>query len=97
MKLGVHIDVDPDSGIAVCAECNESLGSIDENLKQSLVVNERPIADAGPYYDDPDRFVSEEMVFREYYCPGCGTRHYVSSARPGDEHLSEVEIDPETL
>lgn len=97
MRLGAHVAVDPDAGTARCAECDEPFGPVDENLKESLVVNERPVADAGPYYGDPSRFVSEELVFREYYCPGCGTRQFVQTARPDEDHLSEIEVDPETL
>lgn len=97
MKLGAHIEVDTDSGTASCAECGSPLGSVAENLKESLVVNERPIADAGPWYTDPDRFVSEEVVFREYYCPDCGTRQFASTATPDEDHFSEVELDPDTL
>ncbi|MFB6170160.1 MAG: acetone carboxylase subunit gamma [Haloarculaceae archaeon] len=97
MKLGAHLTVDADTGMANCAECSEPLGRVDENLKTSLVVNERPVSAAGPYYDDPGRFVDDELVFREYYCPACGTRQFVQTARPDEDHLSEVELDPETL
>lgn len=97
MKLGAHIEVDTQTGIASCAECGEEFGSVDENLKHALVVNERAIADAGPYYSDPSRFVSEDPVFREYYCPDCGTRQFVQTAQPDEDHLSEVELDPDTL
>ncbi|MFB6171558.1 MAG: acetone carboxylase subunit gamma [Haloarculaceae archaeon] len=97
MKLGAHVEVDPETGDASCAECGEPFGPIDANLKESLVVNERSVAEAGPYYDDPSRFVDEELVFREYYCPGCGTRQFAQTARPDEGHVSEIEIDPETL
>lgn len=97
MKLGAHIAVDTETGLARCAECDEEFGPVDGNLKQELVVNEGPVADAGPYFDDPSRFVSEDVVLREYYCPGCGTRQFVQTARPDDDHISEVELDPDTL
>lgn len=97
MKLGAHIEVAPDTGTASCAECGESFGAIDANLKAALVVNERPVEDAGPHYVDPSRFVDDNVVFREYYCPGCGTRQFTQTARPEDGHVSEVELDPETL
>lgn len=97
MKVGAHLEVDPEAGVAGCAECDETYGPVDGNLKTSLVVEESPVEEAGPYYEDPSRFVAEELVFRQYYCPGCGTRQFVQTARPDEDHLSEIEIDPDTL
>lgn len=97
MKVGAHIVVDSADGVSSCAECGEDFGPVDQNLKQFLVVNERSIEDAGPYYGDPSRFVSDEIVFREYYCPGCGTRLFAKAAQPDDAPLSEVELASESL
>ena len=93
--IGPHLTVDGET--ATCAECGETLGSITENLKAGLLVEEAPIEDAGPHYVDPERFVSEEMVFRRYYCPGCATQLFTESCKPSDEPVSEMELDPETL
>lgn len=94
MKLGAHVEVDPETGDASCAECGEPFGPIDANLKESLVVNERSVAEAGPYYDDPSRFVDEDIVFRKFYCPNCGTMHFTETARAGEEILNEFQIAP---
>lgn len=95
MQLGNHIRLD--GADAACEECDERLGRIDENLKTGLLVDEQPVEEAGPYYVDPERFVSDEVVFRAYYCPGCGTRLFTATAQPDDPPLSEVELDPDTL
>lgn len=94
-EIGPHLTVDGDA--AACAECGEPLGSVAGNLKSGLLVEEAPIEDAGPHYVDPERFVSEEVVFRRYYCPGCGTQLFTESCKPNDDPLSEVELDPGTL
>lgn len=95
MRLGDHLTLD--GADVSCRECGESIGRIDENLKSGLVVRDQPIQAAGPYYVDPERFVADDVVFREYFCPGCGTRQFTETAQPDDEPLSEVELDPETL
>lgn len=97
MLLGEHLEVDADAGTAACAECGEGFGSVDENLKTEMVVAERPVEEAGPYFVDPSRFVSDDVAFREYYCPSCGTLTFTETVRVGDDPLSEVELDPETL
>lgn len=95
MKLGEHIVLE--EGRTSCAECGEDFGPVNENIKEFLVVQRLPIADAGPYYVEPSRFVSDDMEFREYYCPDCGTLMFTETARPGDEPLSEIELRPDTI
>jgi len=95
MRVGAHISLDGSE--AACAECGEGIGPIDGNLKEGLVVAERSVEEAGPYYLDPEEFLDDELIYREFYCPGCGTRLFARAAQPDDDPLSEVELDPETL
>lgn len=96
MLIGDYIDIADE--IARCAKCDEAFGPISENLKTNLVVQELSLEEAGPRYVDPSRFIDQEesqMVFREFYCPSCGTMIFTETARKGEEVLNEFEIDVE--
>lgn len=93
MRIGDYLSIE--DGDVSCATCGEGLATVDDHIKKNLMVSEDPISNAGPYYDDPSRFVSEEMVFREFYCPGCGTMLFNQTARRGDPVLKEFDVVPD--
>ena len=43
---------------------------------------------------DPAKFVDDEVVFREFCCPGCGVRLATETAYPGDAPFHELRLDP---
>lgn len=82
-----------DGGTVHCGTCEESIGPVSENFKRNLAVEQTGIADAGPHYDDPSRFVDEEMSFRKFYCPECGTMLFTETARPDDPIHDELTVE----
>jgi len=70
--LDHHLAID-DDGTVVCTRCSHSLGAADENYKAYAVRKDRPITDANPLIVDPRIFIDDEVVFRQYFCPGCAT------------------------
>lgn len=90
MRIGEQLELA--AGDVTCAYCEESLGSATENFKRNLAVEEGGIERAGPHYVDPSRFVDGEMVFRRFYCPGCGTMLFTETARKGDPILAEFSV-----
>ncbi len=75
-----------------CNQCHTSLGSGHQNVKDFLARWNAAVSQAGYYYEDPARFVDENMEFREFYCPHCGTMLANEVARVGDAPLNEYEI-----
>jgi len=71
-QLDHHLAVD-DGGAIVCRRCGYELSSADENFKAGAVAKERPIQEANPLIVDPRTFIDDEVVFRQYFCPGCAT------------------------
>jgi N-methylhydantoinase B len=72
MRLDHHLDITDDNRV-VCGRCGHELGGIDENFKEHAVCKTRSIRDANPLIVDPEIFIDDEVVFRQYYCPGCAT------------------------
>lgn len=74
-KLGYHleeVDVDGTSMIA-CRGCGERICESERNYKKHVLCKTMPMEEAGPLMNDPSEYVDDEMEFREFYCPGCGT------------------------
>jgi N-methylhydantoinase B len=71
-QLDHHLAVD-DADRILCRTCGHVLGSAERNFKEGAVMKERPIQDANPLIVDPSLFIDDEVVFRQYFCPGCAT------------------------
>ena len=72
-QLDVHMAVDDDRGGIVCRNCDETICGADENYKLHALCDRKPLTEAGPLVNDPSEYVDEEVEFRQFYCPGCGT------------------------
>lgn len=72
MQLDHHLEI-TDEGRVVCRRCEHDLGSVEENYKEHAVCKVRPIEAANPLIVDPKIFIDDEVVFRQYICPGCAT------------------------
>lgn len=74
-----------------CLRCEHSLGPVSANYKLSAKIEESALSEANRYIGDPGRYVDVEMVFRRFYCPGCGVLLDTEVARLEDPPLWDVE------
>lgn len=73
----------------VCASCGHVYGPGAENYKLGCLINERnPEELQGPFAPHPDW-----LVYREFYCPGCGVQVEVESTPSCMPILFDVELD----
>jgi len=75
-----------------CRRCDHSLGPAGENYKLTALIEQLPLSEANRHVGDPTRYVDEEMVFRRFYCPGCGVQLDAEVARAQDAPLHDIEI-----
>lgn len=71
MQLDHHLEIVDDR--CRCRKCGHDLGPADANFKAHAVRKVRSIEDANPLIVDPKTFIDDEVVFRQYFCPGCAT------------------------
>lgn len=74
-KLGYHLEqreIDGTSTIT-CRNCDEQICEADRNYKKHVLCETMPMEEGGPFMNDPSEYVDEEMEYRKFYCPGCGT------------------------
>lgn len=75
--------------VAVCAECGHAFCDASENFKLYCLIYDRDPAEIYPGDWAPDR---NWMVFREFYCPGCGTQVEVEGTGIGTPIVHSVEL-----
>ena len=63
-----------DDGTLTCVHCEGALEGTPADYLAFLPLHEGRPAEAGPHiFADPAIYVDAEVVFRQYYCPGCFT------------------------
>jgi acetone carboxylase gamma subunit len=69
-RLSEYLVISDSDGKKVisCRKCQYVFGATTENYKNHALVNESSPAKTGTLFPESERF-----IFREFYCPGCGT------------------------
>ncbi len=75
----------------ICA-CGHILGPGEVNYKEHCLVKESPASAADPVGGPYDREMAGKMCFREFFCPGCGSRLATEVARRGDPYLWDIRL-----
>ncbi|HEX3238634.1 MAG TPA: hydantoinase B/oxoprolinase family protein, partial [Solirubrobacterales bacterium] len=85
--------IDREAGVLRCHHCSTDLGPLAANAKERMAVLERPLRSLSPSHPDPAKFVDQEVVWRDYCCPGCGVRLATETAYPGEAPFQELRLD----
>ena len=56
-----------------CARCSADLGAVTANYKSACLCEDNEVSSSNPLIGDPSRFIDDPVVFRQFYCSGCGT------------------------
>jgi acetone carboxylase gamma subunit len=75
--------------LLTCARCAHVFGPITEDPKLSAAVAERPITSSSELNAHG---LVDELVLREFYCPGCGALIAANVQRVGDPVLVEMRL-----
>lgn len=75
-----------------CHRCSHSLGPSNENYKLSTIIDESSVETANPHILNPQRYIKATLVFRRYYCPGCGVILDTEVSRAEEPPLWDIEI-----
>lgn len=94
-QLDAHMAIDENREVIVCRDCEETICAADENYKRNALCERKPLTEAGPLVNDPEVYIDEEMEFRQFYCPGCGTllENEVIRADIPPVHDKELQLD----
>ena len=72
-----------------CTKCGFGYGRAEENYKLYSLVYERNPAEIQPAHF---AYPADWCVYREFYCPGCGTQIEVEATVPGTPIVHNVRL-----
>jgi N-methylhydantoinase B len=90
--IGDVYRIDREAGCLRCHACDTSLGALAGNAKMAMVMSERDAATVLPGMQPVEQFVDDDVVWRDFRCPGCGVRLATEVARAGEEPFQELEL-----
>lgn len=93
VAIGEDLWFDRSEGSYHCRHCATVTGVVAEHSKSRLVVHEGGVAEVSSLAEDPAIYVDDPVVWREYFCPGCGVRLAAEVARPDDPQLGELRLE----
>lgn len=73
--------------------CGEALGPATANYKDGALFREMTAQQVAPEYLSEDPEMADQVMLREWLCPGCGVRIDTELVRRGDPVLHDVMID----
>ena len=76
-----------------CAKCDADLGPVRGNYKDRCLMEEQEVNAANPHIGDYKRYIDEKPVWRQFFCPGCGTLIENEVAKAGDPVLADIEVN----
>lgn len=80
------------AGDRYLCSCGHDLAPVEANFKDHCAVTESPTAAIGPGYASFAVEMADQMCFREFFCPSCGTRLTTEVARRGDDYLWDIQL-----
>jgi N-methylhydantoinase B len=75
-----------------CASCRTVLSTPGHGYRDGCSIRESPMAKALPHMEDTPQFVDDDVVYREFFCPGCQRLLSSEIARSGDAILVDIEV-----
>jgi N-methylhydantoinase B len=92
VSTSLQVRRDPAGRYWACAKCATDLGGWDQPYKNGCLLEERPVSASNPLIGEPQRFIDDPVVFRQFFCPGCGTLIENEIAVTHDPILNDISL-----
>ncbi|MGI9607301.1 MAG: hydantoinase B/oxoprolinase family protein [Acidimicrobiales bacterium] len=83
---------DADGRFWGCARCSQDLGPVDVNYKEACIREDHDVEYSNPLIEAPERFIDDTVVFRQFFCPGCGSLIDNEVAITSDSILHDIVV-----
>ena len=88
----LHAKRDDRGAFWACARCGTELGGIEDNYKLGCNREDRHISTSNPLIGEPRDFINDDIEFRQFSCPGCGTLIENEVAVASDPVLRDIDL-----
>jgi len=75
-----------------CKCCSTDLGPTSANYKDACIREDHPVSASNPLIGAPDRFIDDDVAFRQFFCPGCGRLIDNEVAVSADPVLADISL-----
>jgi len=89
---GLEICMIDNETMYVCRKCRTIIEKTDKNYKLGCVRRETDLKEVGLFPVDPSTFIDDEIVYREYFCPGCGLLFQADFCKKGDPDIWDLRL-----
>ncbi len=76
----------------VCRRCRTVIAPAAHNYKSGCVCRVRGVGEVGLAPIDPKLFIDDDIVYREYFCPGCGLLLQGDFVRRDDPDFRDIDL-----
>jgi N-methylhydantoinase B len=76
----------------VCTKCRSVIEKADRNYKSGCIRRETDLKEVGISPIDPELFIDDTLVFREYFCPECGLRFQADFCKKDDPDIWDIQL-----
>jgi N-methylhydantoinase B len=91
---GLVVAKQEDESVYVCRKCRVIIQNAAENYKSGCIKKVSDLMDVGLSPIDPKQFIDDEIVYREYFCPGCGLLFQGDFTRKEDADFWDIRLFP---
>lgn len=88
----LEVEGTPEAARYVCRNCGTEVGPVAENYKKFCLYRERSVEQIGRLFGDPRRFIDDDVVLREFLCPGCHILFDSEVSRRTEAPVKDIEI-----
>jgi len=74
------------------AKSSTDLGHVTGNYKDACIRENHPVSASNPLIGAPERFIDDDVSFRQFFCPGCGSLIDNEVAVDSDPVLTDIAI-----
>jgi N-methylhydantoinase B len=92
---GLEVHTLPQGRVLTCS-CGAVLSAADGNWKDGALVKELPVQDGNPLVPDPSRLTDEDVVLRQFACPGCARLLDSELRRRAEAPLWDIRLEEKT-
>lgn len=94
LAAGDNLDVygNGDAARWACSHCAADLGPLADNYKDVCLREDLPVSASNPLVGDPFDFVDDEVAFRLFHCPSCGSHIDNEISVTRDPVMRDIEL-----
>ena len=82
----------PGADAYACRKCRTRIADAGSNYKSGCLKKVTPVEAVGISPVDPKLFIDDDIVYKEYFCPGCGLHLQGDFSKSENEDIRDIHL-----